>query len=245
MNSESKNILIVDDEEDLLDILEFKLEDLNLNIFSAKNGAYAFEVLTNNKIDIIVTDICMAGGTGVQLCKLVKESQYSSIPIIFVTGFSDHSIDQLYNMGAQSIFSKPLNYFALCKEIEKTINLQTSLWNREFFRSETNEEVSINVESLDIARIGRMLNFGMGGMFIQMEKDFPKKDELINFKIEIRIPEYICLEGAGKVRWIRTEKVDDCPPGVGIEFDSLSEKSIKKLKIIMNSIVTQSYIPSK
>ena len=61
---EVKSVLVVDDEEDLREILRFELEDQGYNVLEAKGVDDAIATLSQNNIDIIVSDIRMPEKSG-------------------------------------------------------------------------------------------------------------------------------------------------------------------------------------
>ena len=67
-----RTLLIVDDEPDILEILIECLTPLHLHIFKAHNGREACEILQNNEIHAVLSDIAMPVMTGIQLLTSVR-----------------------------------------------------------------------------------------------------------------------------------------------------------------------------
>ena len=78
------NILIVDDEEDLCEILQFNLEGEG---YSTEVAHSAEEVLTRNlrSFDLILLDVMMGEMSGFKLAKLLRKEHGLTTPIIFLT----------------------------------------------------------------------------------------------------------------------------------------------------------------
>lgn len=67
-------ILIVDDENDVISALQFRLASSGYETITASNGAEALEILRNNEIDLVLADFMMPEVNGLELTRLVKEN---------------------------------------------------------------------------------------------------------------------------------------------------------------------------
>lgn len=105
----SKTILVVDDEEDLRELFSQVLESAGYHTEIAAGGQEAYEFVQNKNISAILTDIRMPKGDGAELLKKVKQN-YSHIPVFVMSGYNDYSSQELLNMGAEMVYSKPFNY---------------------------------------------------------------------------------------------------------------------------------------
>ncbi len=83
-------ILFVDDEENILKSIRRSLMDEPYEIFLANSGQQALEILENNKISVIVTDMRMPGMNGLELLEIVKK-KYPDIVRIVLTGYAQVS----------------------------------------------------------------------------------------------------------------------------------------------------------
>jgi len=82
-------ILIVDDVLDNLAILGHFLQQSGLEISVARTGEKAFELVEQNKPDLILLDIRMPGIDGYEVCRRLKEDESTKdIPIIFITALA-------------------------------------------------------------------------------------------------------------------------------------------------------------
>ena len=120
---ENKTILIVEDDpicrESLKDL--FEMEDFNC--LEAGSGFEAVEILNANrgKVDLVVSDIRMPNGNGIQLLMEVKKMDPDLPPVILITGFSTQEDDSLVEKGAECVLNKPIDFDILFKEVEKAI----------------------------------------------------------------------------------------------------------------------------
>ena len=84
----AKNILLVDDQKNFLNILETELSDSGNNfcILTAENGDKALRILESVQVDLVVTDLKMPVLNGYDLISHMKR-KYPGIPVIVVSSF--------------------------------------------------------------------------------------------------------------------------------------------------------------
>jgi len=87
---EKRTVLFVDDEEKLLRSLERGLMDEPYDTLFANGGEAALEVLKNNEVHILVTDMRMPGMNGLELLRIVKE-EYPHIVRMVLSGYTQVS----------------------------------------------------------------------------------------------------------------------------------------------------------
>lgn len=87
-NNGNETILIVDDEPALRNLASDILNSQGYSIFCAENGLAALEILKNNSIDLVLTDMVMPTMDGYQLITEMKK-QYPQIKILIASGFND------------------------------------------------------------------------------------------------------------------------------------------------------------
>lgn len=81
----------------------------NIKVFNAENGEFAFSVLQENTIDIILLDLMMPNMNGFEALKKLKENPlYREIPVIIVTS-EENERKSTYRLGANDFISKPYN----------------------------------------------------------------------------------------------------------------------------------------
>jgi len=118
-----KNILIVDDEQDILDLLEYNLSKNNYNVITANDGSDAL-VKLNEKIDLIILDVMMPILDGYAVCDTIKKNPiYKNIPILFLT--AKNSPEDEYEglvRGAIDYISKPISIKNLILRIKNILS---------------------------------------------------------------------------------------------------------------------------
>ncbi len=122
MNTKDYTILIVDDEVDLREILSYQFKKKGYNVLEAANGVDAFELVNTNRVDLIISDIQMPGGNGADLLMKVREKSKLLPVVLFITGFSDFSVEEAYKRGAAAVFAKPFNQNELFEAVNRALS---------------------------------------------------------------------------------------------------------------------------
>lgn len=131
---EKPNVLIVEDNKDLLEFLNRELKDF-YHIFKADNGQKALEIIQNENIQLVLSDVSMPGTDGYTLCKTIKNDLSSShIPVILLTAKSalDSKITGLES-GADSYITKPFSIEFVKAQVNSLIQNRKNIM--EYFAS--------------------------------------------------------------------------------------------------------------
>ena len=116
-----KTFLVVDDEEDLCDILSMILKFEGANVITANNVNDAFKVVKENQIDVVISDIRMPNGSGIELLDKIKKFNPDSPAVVLMTGDSAISEESVKSKGALALHQKPMDYKKIidliCKKI--------------------------------------------------------------------------------------------------------------------------------
>lgn len=122
-----KSILIVDDKEENLYILEEMLVPFGYKIFKSENGEKALEVVKNETIDLILSDVCMPVMNGLQLCKEIKNNDETrNIPVVLLSAIKkelDDMVDGL-DQGADDYMAKPVERTLLVAKVRAMLRLK-------------------------------------------------------------------------------------------------------------------------
>ncbi|MGZ3711054.1 MAG: response regulator [Bdellovibrionota bacterium] len=116
-------LLVVDDEETLRDSISFDFKRKGFTVLSAENGAIGFELVKNNNIDIVISDMRMPGGDGMSLLQKIRAHNPDIPNLIFVSGFSDFSEAECLAKGARKVFSKPFDRKALMNSVLEILEI--------------------------------------------------------------------------------------------------------------------------
>lgn len=111
------SILVVDDETEIVELIDFYLKNNGYNTHTAFNGKEALEIFEKEQIDIIILDIMMPKFDGKEVLRKVREK--SNTPIIFLSakGEDIDKIDGLF-LGADDYIAKPFNPIELIARVK-------------------------------------------------------------------------------------------------------------------------------
>ena len=116
----AKRILIVDDEEEILELLEYNLKTAGYDIQMAHNGKEAVEATKQFNPDVILMDIMMPVMDGIEACRIIRqELKMSQVFIIFLTARSEeYSEVAAFEAGANDYIIKPIKPRALTTRLD-------------------------------------------------------------------------------------------------------------------------------
>ena len=116
-----KNILIVDDEQDIVESLKFILEAAGYNCYTAFDGEEGLRLAKEIMPDLIILDVMMPKINGYKISRLLKyDSKYKNIPNLMITARSQEE-DKLIGeeTGADEYITKPFDLDDVLKQVEK------------------------------------------------------------------------------------------------------------------------------
>ena len=125
-------ILVVDDDKDIVEILQYNLKNSGYSVKSANNGIEAIKKAKKFLPDVILMDVMMPEMSGIEACSEIKEiEELSNTIIIFLSARSeDYTQISAYDAGADDYISKPIKPKVLLKKISniaKKINSEKNL----------------------------------------------------------------------------------------------------------------------
>lgn len=106
-----KKVLIIDDESSIREMIAIALEMAGYDYLEAENSRDAYEIIIDDRPDLILVDWMMPGGSGIELTRrLKKDSLTAEIPIIMLTAKSEENNKiQGLEMGADDYITKPFS----------------------------------------------------------------------------------------------------------------------------------------
>jgi len=107
----SQKILIIEDEPDIRETLVYNLSREGYDILSASSLLEARSQIESNTFSLILLDLMLPDGSGLDLCREIKSDKYkSSIPIIILTA-KDDEVDKVvgFELGADDYVTKPFS----------------------------------------------------------------------------------------------------------------------------------------
>ena len=120
---ESTKILLIDDEPDILEFLEYNLLQHNFVVEKAKNGLKGIEKFKSFQPNIILIDVMMPKLNGIETCEKIKSLDNSDNCIIIFLSARSEEFTQIaaYDAGAHDFINKPVKPKILIKKIQAII----------------------------------------------------------------------------------------------------------------------------
>ncbi|MBB5395664.1 PleD family two-component system response regulator [Mucilaginibacter sp. AK015] len=115
-----RRILAVDDDKDILEVLQFILEDSGYKVDTLTDGRLLMETIHNKHPDLILLDIMLGNLDGRELCQaLKKEAGTHNIPVIMIS--ASHNVGSSLNQenGPNDFIEKPFDINVLLNSIKR------------------------------------------------------------------------------------------------------------------------------
>ena len=110
MKKNKIKILIVDDEPDIIEILQFNLENEGYKVFSAVNGKEALNLADQHIPHLIILDLMMPVMDGIEACERLRmDKKFNNTLIMFLSARGeDYSQVAAFESGADDYVTKPI-----------------------------------------------------------------------------------------------------------------------------------------
>jgi len=117
-------VLVADDDRNIRELLQTYLEASGCLVFPAGNGKAAMDILERESIDLVLLDIEMPGGNGLEICRAIKEDKRTRmIPVMIVTGHESERLEAI-DSGADEFLGKPLQSVILLTRARSLLRLR-------------------------------------------------------------------------------------------------------------------------
>lgn len=146
MSSRKQKILIVDDEPDIRELLEYYLRKEDFLVYTASNGEEGIAEAVKHRPNLIIMDIMMPVMDGIEACSIIKkmtEFRNTYVVILSARG-EEYSEVAGFGAGADDYISKPIKPFALISRINAILKRRNV--------SEEPKSLTIEVSDLKIDR---------------------------------------------------------------------------------------------
>lgn len=167
--ADKQTILVVDDEQDLLDLIEYNLKKEGFDVLKAEDGEEGIKMARKHSPDLILLDIMMPKMDGLEAVEIIRDDEeLKRIPIIFLTARGDEKTEvEGLNKGGDDYITKPISTTKLISRIKAVLR-----------RFEDNEEFTnrLDVHDLNIDKDRYIVTQG------EEEFQLPRKEfELLFF----------------------------------------------------------------
>lgn len=127
MSAAKHKILIVDDEPDILELIEYNLKKEGYQVTTARNGQEAVALAKKTIPDLIILDIMMPVMDGIEACRLLRSMpDFKNTFMVFLTARSEeYSEIAGFNVGADDYIAKPIKPRALVSRINAILRRNT------------------------------------------------------------------------------------------------------------------------
>ena len=120
-----RKILIVDDEADIREILQFNLENAGFNVECASSAEEALEMLNQNH-GLILLDVMMGGMSGFKMAEVLRNERNCQIPIIFLTAkSSENDLLTGFSAGGDDYIPKPFSIQEVIARVKAVLRRMT------------------------------------------------------------------------------------------------------------------------
>ncbi len=165
MNNAGQKILIVDDEPDILELIEYNLKKEGYQVYTAANGQEGITVAKKVHPDLIILDIMMPKMDGIEACRLMRAiPEFKNTFMVFLTARSEeYSEIAGFNVGADDYIAKPIKPRALISRINAILRRNTG--------TEDISENKLEIGDLVIDREAYLV-FQSGNKVVLAKKEF-------------------------------------------------------------------------
>ena len=128
MDNHKKTILIIEDEPDIRDLLEFQLKREGYNVLTSSDGEIGLKIARKQDPNLILLDLLLPGIKGLDVCRILKSDvNTSNINIIMVTALGqEENIVKGLETGADDYVSKPFNMSILLARVSAVLRRNTT-----------------------------------------------------------------------------------------------------------------------
>ena len=186
----NEKILVVDDEIAMVNLCKEILTANGYHVLTANNAAEALEVLKNNTVEMLISDVIMPGMDGYQLAAKTRELN-SNIKILLISGYTDNR--QAENIGSkfeEKLLQKPFVPEALLVRIRKILDENQASDRKQTILVMDDDENIQKLFEINLKKLNYESIFANDGAeAISIYRDFFETSEIIDIVIlDISVP---------------------------------------------------------
>ena len=176
------NIVIVEDEEDLLELLEYNLQKEGFDTIGFLNTKTVAQILEEEEIDLLIMDRNLPGVEGSEFIAQLRE-EGMDVPVIFLSAKDkDEDVEEGFLRGGDDYLTKPFNMKELIlrvrsvlKRTSKKLSNEERLVYRDIVLDKSTRTVSVDGKSVDVTK----LEFDLLSEFIVNKNNVLERDYLL------------------------------------------------------------------
>jgi len=155
-----KHIVVVEDEIDILEVIEYNLVREGFKVSTARDGNAGLKKIRKNIPDLVLLDLMLPGIDGLEICRLMKgHAKTSNIPVIIVTAKDDESDIVLgLGLGADDYVPKPFSPKELVARVKAVLRRSQAHELYDGSRSITCGPLHIDAEKFRVELLDQPLN---------------------------------------------------------------------------------------
>jgi len=176
----AKNILIIEDEEDIIELVKYNLKKEGFNVYSSKDGEEGLDKVYELNPSLVILDLMLPSIDGLEIAKRIrKDDDLNHIPIIMLTAKSEESDVILgLELGADDYITKPFSPKVLISRIkavlrrsERTVSKKT-VQIRDMFIESNKHKVTLSGKEIILTPTEfKLLEFMAGKPGIVFSRD--------------------------------------------------------------------------
>ncbi len=148
------HILIIEDEEHIVELIKFNLENNGYKVSFALDGQKGLELIENEQPDLVLLDLMLPKVDGIDICNRVKNNKnLKEIPIIMLTAKSGET-DKIIGLeiGADDYITKPFSVRELLARIKVVLRRYNTTKNANLEGSLTVDDLVIDIDKHEVSR---------------------------------------------------------------------------------------------
>ncbi|MBI5632896.1 MAG: response regulator transcription factor [Nitrospirae bacterium] len=155
---ETRKILAVDDEQDILELLSYNLSTEGFAVTTAADGEDALKIIRAKGFDLVILDLMLPDMSGMEICRVLRNApETKNLPIIMLTAKTEE-VDRIIGleMGADDYITKPFSPRELIARVKAVLRRVTK--EPVLDRVLVTGDLAINTETYSVTKNDLPLN---------------------------------------------------------------------------------------
>ena len=160
MKKTSYTVLVIEDEPDIRELVEFNLKKYDYNVLLANNGEKGLNDARSYEPDLILLDLMLPGIQGIDVCRVIKSDEnIKSIPIIILSALGqEEDIVLGLEAGADDYVSKPFSLDVLNARIKTVLRRYSNKDDDDRNRILLIQNIKINPRTREVVIDGKLVS---------------------------------------------------------------------------------------